>query len=427
MFLIPASCVLPAPEIPGRRGPSVSVCNKTPGQLELEGSPGTSELLADVQLMKDSHQRLAETLQASTTRVRESIAAAFADARENHRSSMRGIVAITLLCVLSLGGSSTLLARSVSRRLNIAVQVADRMAHGDLTVEIVALSKDETGQLLGAMKNMTAKLRRTVGDVQAASAEQSSGVTQMTKALSQVDQVTLHNASAAEEMASTAAQMAGQAESLATLTAGFRADRAKTSSAGRRYPAKATLPMRPFYDPKLERVRGQDGVKAYDRARPPRARGGACRPRRRQARGQGGWWTCQTESDPTIGNGGWASLTWLVGRSARLCLAVAASAAAAGAAAPGLIVDDTAASIELHVTAVQQQLLQLSPTPLHSRLHAGQRQLHSLGRLLLGEASQLRQLDGLPVVFGKPTQERLDAVSELRTRARGTFFVVVGA
>src|SRR4029453_13337313 len=56
----------------------------------------------------------------------------------------------------------------------------------------------------------------------AASAEQSSGVAQINRAMSQVDQVTQRNASAAEELASTAEEMAAQAEALQQLVSHFR-------------------------------------------------------------------------------------------------------------------------------------------------------------------------------------------------------------
>jgi methyl-accepting chemotaxis protein len=69
------------------------------------------------------------------------------------------------------------------------------------------------------------RIRKTadlVQEVSAASAEQSSGVTQINRAMSQVDQVTQRNASAAEELASTAEEMAAQAEALQQLVSHFR-------------------------------------------------------------------------------------------------------------------------------------------------------------------------------------------------------------
>ena len=59
-------------------------------------------------------------------------------------------------------------------------------------------------------------------DVAAASKEQSSGVAQINKAMSQVDSVTQRNASSAEELSSTSEELAAQAEQLQQLMTFFR-------------------------------------------------------------------------------------------------------------------------------------------------------------------------------------------------------------
>ncbi len=56
----------------------------------------------------------------------------------------------------------------------------------------------------------------------AASAEQASGVAQINRAMSQVDQVTQRNAAATEELASTAEEMAAQSEALQQLVSYFK-------------------------------------------------------------------------------------------------------------------------------------------------------------------------------------------------------------
>ena len=61
-----------------------------------------------------------------------------------------------------------------------------------------------------------------VQDVTAASNEQAGGVAQINRALTQVDQVTQRNATAAEELAATAEEMAAQAEGLQSLVEFFQ-------------------------------------------------------------------------------------------------------------------------------------------------------------------------------------------------------------
>jgi methyl-accepting chemotaxis protein len=54
------------------------------------------------------------------------------------------------------------LTRSITRPLATAVQAADRLAAGDLTVKIDSTAKDETGQVLQAMQNMISKLSQVI-------------------------------------------------------------------------------------------------------------------------------------------------------------------------------------------------------------------------------------------------------------------------
>jgi methyl-accepting chemotaxis protein len=80
---------------------------------------------------------------------------------------------------------------------------------------------EECGQLIVKLVPSIQKTADLVQEVAAASAEQSTGVGQVSKAMGNVDMVTQRNASAAEELSSTAEEMASQAESLQQLMAYF--------------------------------------------------------------------------------------------------------------------------------------------------------------------------------------------------------------
>ncbi|WP_218253739.1 methyl-accepting chemotaxis protein [Candidatus Magnetobacterium casense] len=62
-----------------------------------------------------------------------------------------------------------LITRSIVIPLKQAVEVSNRLAAGDLTLSINADSRDETGQLLSAMKHMAEKLTDVILNVRAAS------------------------------------------------------------------------------------------------------------------------------------------------------------------------------------------------------------------------------------------------------------------
>ena len=76
----------------------------------------------------------------------------------HHRAVTMLIVALTVLTGLAvlLGWA---IARSISRPLGEATRVAGAIAHGKLDNSIVSQSRDETGQLLGSMRNMQQQLQ----------------------------------------------------------------------------------------------------------------------------------------------------------------------------------------------------------------------------------------------------------------------------
>ena len=66
------------------------------------------------------------------------------------------------------------------------------------------------------------KTAELVREINAASGEQSTGVSQINKALQQLDQVIQQNASASEEMASTAEELSSQAQQLQATISFFK-------------------------------------------------------------------------------------------------------------------------------------------------------------------------------------------------------------
>jgi len=96
---------------------------------------------------------------------------------------------------------------------------------GALTCSSVRIA-EHSGTVL---KDLVPSIRKTaelVQEVATASREQALGVSQVNKAMTHMDHVTQRNAAAAEELSSTAEQMADQAKSLQQLLSAFRIDRA---------------------------------------------------------------------------------------------------------------------------------------------------------------------------------------------------------
>jgi methyl-accepting chemotaxis protein len=90
-----------------------------------------------------------------------------------------------------------------------------------LTVEGVQTA-ESAGQLLTKLVPDIQKTAELVREIAAASSEQSTGATQVNKAIQQLDQVIQQNSTASEQMASTAQELASQAETLQSSIAFFK-------------------------------------------------------------------------------------------------------------------------------------------------------------------------------------------------------------
>jgi len=99
-------------------------------------------------------------------------------------------------------------ARTITAPIIKAVGISEQLSKGDLTVKIAVDSKDETGQLLNAMKNMVEKLRNIVADVQSAADNVASGSQELSSSSEEMSQGATEQAASAEEASSSMEQMA---------------------------------------------------------------------------------------------------------------------------------------------------------------------------------------------------------------------------
>ncbi len=81
------------------------------------------------------------------------------------RAEAMGVVGVAAAILLLLGGGALLVARGLLRSLARAVDVAGRVADGDLTVRVEAMRDDEPGRLLHAMSQMAWRLDGVVAEV----------------------------------------------------------------------------------------------------------------------------------------------------------------------------------------------------------------------------------------------------------------------
>ncbi|WP_016832550.1 methyl-accepting chemotaxis protein [Herbaspirillum lusitanum] len=137
----------------------------------------------------------------------------------NDYSSSRNMLLILGIVELVLGGTlAWLLTISITRPLTQAVGIAETVAAGDLSSDIVAGGKDETGQLLTALKTMNDNLLNIVSQVRVgtdtistASSEIASGNLDLSSRTEQQAGSLEETASAMEELTSTVKQNADNA------------------------------------------------------------------------------------------------------------------------------------------------------------------------------------------------------------------------
>jgi len=114
--------------------------------------------------------------------------------------------------VRSLAGRSAEAAKEIKTLINDSVE---RVEQGTALV-------DQAGATMTEVVSSIRRVTDIMGEISAASSEQSSGVAQIGEAVMQMDQVTQQNAALVEEMAAAASSLKSQAQELVTTVAVFK-------------------------------------------------------------------------------------------------------------------------------------------------------------------------------------------------------------
>ena len=211
-------------------------------------SQGTSEQAASVEETTSSLEEMSASIARNAENSRETEQTAIRGARDGDESGKAVLetvqamntIAEKISIIEEIAYQTNLLA------LNAAIEAARAGEHGKgfavVAVEVRKLAErsqtaakeigglastsvkvaERSGKLLGALVPAIRRTADLVQEVAAASGEQASGISQINRALTSVDQVTQRAATAAEELASTAEEMAGQATGLHKVVGYFR-------------------------------------------------------------------------------------------------------------------------------------------------------------------------------------------------------------
>ncbi|MBD8527196.1 MCP four helix bundle domain-containing protein [Pseudoxanthomonas sp. CAU 1598] len=148
--------------------------------------------------------KLSELIELQLSNAEREFAEAQADYNETRSRSMLAMaIAVLLGFVLSF-----LLARSITKPLNEAVNAAHRLAEGDLTVSIrKAKGRDEPSQLLAAMQTMIEKLAGTIAGVRDSALSLTSASAQVNATAQSISQSATEQAAGVEQTSASVEQM----------------------------------------------------------------------------------------------------------------------------------------------------------------------------------------------------------------------------
>src|SRR5512140_3833019 len=131
------------------------------------------------------------------------------DAKEKYSSARSiSIVAVSVAVLIGIV-VSVIIVRGITGPLRSAVDVANLVAKGELTVTIQNKSRDEVGTLLEALREMTQRLSQVVGDVRASADSLSSASEEVSATAQAMNQGASEQAASVEETSASVEEMTG--------------------------------------------------------------------------------------------------------------------------------------------------------------------------------------------------------------------------
>jgi len=157
------------------------------------------------------------------------------EAAASYESGSRLMIVLGIISAIFGAAIAFWVTRSITRPAGQAVDIANRLAEGDLTMKIETSSRDEMGQLLTAMGAMVAKLTQIITEVRSASDNLSSASEEVSATAQSLSQGASEQAASVEETSASIEQMSAsiaQNTENAKVTDGMAGKAAKEATEG---------------------------------------------------------------------------------------------------------------------------------------------------------------------------------------------------
>ena len=154
-----------------------------------------------------SSQKL-DDLMTTLAKAKENVAAQSVQAGTDLYETLRAVMIVLAVAGVAIGMLlGWLVTRGIVRPLEQAVAAARQVAAGDLTTDVEVTTRDETGDLMGALKTMNESLARIVKDVRDGCESIASASSQIAQGNADLSQRTEEQASSLEETAASMEQL----------------------------------------------------------------------------------------------------------------------------------------------------------------------------------------------------------------------------
>jgi len=181
--------------------------------VAVQGGEVVSQVVETMKGINDSSKKISDIISVIDGIAFQTNILALNAAVEAARAGEQGRgFAVVATEVRNLAGRSADAAKEIKTLINDSVQ---RVEHGTALVDQAGVTMTE---VVGSIRRVT----DIMGEISAASLEQSQGVAQVGEAVTQMDQATQQNAALVEEMAAAASSLKSQAQELVQTVAVFK-------------------------------------------------------------------------------------------------------------------------------------------------------------------------------------------------------------